>query len=55
MNEQGKSWYDNLRPWAIGASIGLLAIGVAAAAFDLALDPVIEYYRNEWKKKAKQD
>jgi len=49
MTERKKSLYDKLRPYGLILSIGLLAFGVAAAAFDLALDQVIEAYRRDRK------
>ncbi|OGK17059.1 hypothetical protein A2774_01370 [Candidatus Roizmanbacteria bacterium RIFCSPHIGHO2_01_FULL_39_12c] len=48
--ETKKLFYDRLRPWFLAASIALLAYGVGAAAFDLAVDQVIEAYRRDSKR-----
>ena len=47
--------YDAIRPWAIAFSIGLLAIGVTAAALDIAGDQLIEAYRRDRKQGKQQN
>ena len=54
-DDEEKSWYDKLRPIALLASIGLVAIGVSAAMFDIALDQVIEQMRSDVKQKEEDD